>query len=143
MKIYSFLNMVVLINGVELTGWPEGDDVIKVSRLTDGASHQTGCAGEMMVSISADKSGEFTFKLQQTSSSNKYLQQLLARQEGGPSTFTPVDVLAQDTYRQDLATGSRGYIKKHPDMTRGAKAGVQEWTIVAERLDFIFGSVDF
>lgn len=143
MRTYSFLNMVVLLNGVELTGWAEGDDVIKASRLTDSGSHQVGSGGEMMVSLSADRSGEFSFKLQQTSSSNKFLQQLLARQEGGAGTFVPIYAMAQDTFRRDLATGSRGYIKKHPDFMRGSKAGIQEWVVVVERLDLVFGAVDF
>ena len=80
MKVYSFQNTVMLVNGVEITGWDEGDDVIQIERLSDSASHKIGAAGDMMVSISADKSGSFKFKLQQTSSSNKYLMSLCALQ---------------------------------------------------------------
>ena len=64
MKVYSFQNTVMLVNGVEITGWSDGDDVIDIARLVDSASHKIGADGTMMVSISADKSGEFKFKLQ-------------------------------------------------------------------------------
>lgn len=139
MKVYSFQNTVMLVNGVEITGWAEGDDVIAIARRTDSASDKVGADGSMMVSISADKSGEFAFKLQQTSSSNKYLMSLCALQEGGAKTFVPVNVLFQDTYRNDLATGTIGYIKKPADIARGAQGNNQEWTVVVERLDLLLG----
>lgn len=139
MKVYSFQNTVMLVNGVEITGWADGDDVIKIARRSDSASDKIGANGDMMVSISADKSGEFTFKLQQTSSANKYLMSLCALQEGGAKTFVPVNVLFQDTYRNDLATGTVGYIKRPPELDRGAQAGAQEWVVVVERLDMLLG----
>lgn len=139
MRVYSFANTVVLVNGVELTGWSEGDDVISIERLNDSASHKVGAGGDMMVTLSADKSGQFTFKLQQTSPSNKFLLGLLALQEAGAETFIPVFVLFQDTYRNDLATGTVGYLKRPPNISRGATAGDQEWTVVVERLDLVLG----
>lgn len=139
MKVYSFQNTVMIVNGVEITGWADGDDVINIARRTDSASDKVGADGTMMVSISADKSGEFTFKLQQTSSSNKYLASLIALQEGGAKTFVPVNVLFQDTYRNDLATGTIGYLKKPADLTRGQQGNNQEWVVVVERLDMLLG----
>ena len=141
MRVFSFSNLVTLINGVELSNFAEGDDVITIMRRNDSASDSVGADGKMMVSISSDKSGELTFKLQQTSPSNKFLMGLIALQENGADTFIPVNVLVQDTFRKDLATGTVGYIKKFPDVQRGHVAGVQEWTIVTERLDLIFGNV--
>lgn len=139
MRAYSFQNTVVVVNGVEITGWADGDDVIGIKRRVDSASDKVGTGGDMMVSISADKSGEITFKLQQVSSSNKYLNGLLQLQEAAGARFTPVTVLFQDTYRQDMATGTLGYLKKPADLQRGAQGSTQEWTIVVERLDLIYG----
>jgi hypothetical protein len=140
MKVYSFLNTVVVVNGVEIVGWSEGDDVIDIKRLADSATHKMGAAGDMVVSLSADRSGEFTFKLESTSSSNNYLESLLAMQENGADTFEPISVLFQDTFRNDLGQASAGYIKKPSDMKRGEKAGEHEWTIVVEKLDLEYGS---
>lgn len=141
MKRYSFQDVVLLINGVEITGWAEGDDVIQAKRRNDSISDSMGAGGEMMVSVSADKSGEFTFKLQQTSSSNKYLSGMLNLQEAGGSVFVPVTVLLKDSYRQDIATGTVGYLKKPADMVRGAKGNTQEWVVVTERMDLVFGGL--
>ncbi len=139
MRVYSFLNTVVLINGVEITGAAEGDDVIEIARRSDAASDQIGAGGNMMVSLSADKSGTIKFKLQDTSASNTFLSKLSAQQDGGSETFVPVNIKFQDTYRQDTADGTVGYIKKHADIKRGAKAGSQEWEVVVEQLDMLLG----
>lgn len=139
MQIYSFLNMVVLVNGQELIDWPEDDDSIQAKRRVDSASDKIGADGKMLLTISADKSGEFTFKLQQTSPSNAYLGDLLAQMENGADTFVPINVRVQDTYRQDVATGTVGYLKKPADFTRGMNAGTQEWIVVVENMDLVFG----
>lgn len=139
MRVFSFLNTVMLVNGVEITGAAEGDDVIDISRRTDAASDQVGAGGQMMVSLSADKSGLIKFKLQATSSSNGFLSKLCGKQDGGSDSFEPVSVKFQDTYRQDTGDGTVGYVKKHADIKRGAKAGDQEWEIVVERLDMLLG----
>lgn len=141
MRHFSFANTIIVVNGIELVEWSDGDDVISIKRRTDSISDKVGCSGSMVVSVSSDKSGEFTFKLQQTSPSNRFLNNLVNLQEAGGALFTPVAVLFQDTYRQDLATGTVGYIKKPTEMKRGAMASDQEWTIVTERLDLILGDV--
>ena len=139
MRAFSFANTILLINGVEITGWAEGDDVIKIERSNDSASHKIGAGGEMMVSLSTDKSGKVTFKLQQTSSSNVFLSKLCNLQDGGVETFVPVNVKFQDTYRQDTAEGTVGYITKDAPIQRGAQAGETEWSVNVERLDMLLG----
>ncbi len=141
MQTYSFLSMVVLVNDVEITGWKDGDDVITATRNTESATHRMGADGKMVVSLGTDFSGSFTFNLDQTSPSNKFLNQLLRQQENGPDTFVPVRVRAQDTYRQDLAEGSIGYLTKAPDFTRGIKTNTQTWVIQTENLSMLFGDV--
>lgn len=141
MKRYSFKDTIVVVNGLEITGWSEGDDVIAISRREDSASDKIGAAGEMMVSVSADRSGSIKVKLQQTSPSNKFLMSLCALQEAAGSDFVPVALMFQDTYRNDLAAGTQGYIKKPADMNRGQKGNDQEWEIIVERLDLLYGDV--
>lgn len=140
MRTYAFSNTIMIIDGVEVTGWSDGDDVIKIARLTDSASHKVGAGGEMMVSLSADRSGTFTCKLQQTSPTNKYLMDKLNLQESGiGSLFTPVSVRFQDTFRNDMAAGAQGYIQKKPDTVRGINGNDYEWTVVVERLNEVLG----
>ena len=135
MKDYSFLNTLLLVNGLEITGFDEGDDVISLARLNDSAAHSVGTDGEMTISISADRSGTVTFRLIQTSDSNKFLSALITAQENG--AFVPIFVQFKDTKGNDLGSGTQGYITKPADMTRGTNAQPQEWVIVAERLDLL------
>lgn len=140
MKEYSFLNTIVLVNGTEIKGWGEGDDVIQMQRLGDSASHVIGAGGEMTVALSADRSGSFTFNLMQSSESNSFLSGLVAAQENG--AFVPVSVQFKDTAGSDLGSGSQGYITKPADMTRGTTPNSQEWVIVVERLDLLHGGTE-
>ena len=135
MKEYSFLNTLFLINGVEMDGYDEGDDVITVERINDSANHKIGTDGEMTLSISADRSGQITFRLMQTSDSNKYLCGLINAQENG--AFVPIFAQFKDTKGLDFASGTQGYIKRPASMTRGTNANSQEWIVVVERLDML------
>jgi hypothetical protein len=139
MRTYSFLNTILLINGVEIVGFADGDDVIDMKRRNDSASDKVGADGNMMVSLSADYSGEVAIKLNQVSPSNKYLTKLLNLQEARGVRFKPIQILFQDTYRNDVGAGSLGYIKKPADMTRGMNGQVVEWSFVVERLDLLAG----
>lgn len=137
MKDYSFLNTLLLINGVEISGFDEGDDVISLTRLNDSAAHKIGTDGEMTISISADRSGNIVFRLMQSSDSNTYLSGLITAQENG--AFIPIFIQFKDTKGLDLGSGTQGYITKPADMVRGTNANSQEWTIVVERLDLLHG----
>lgn len=140
MRKYSFQDTIVLVNGIEITGWAEGDDVIQLARLGDSASHIIGADGEMVVSLSADRSGTMTLTLQQASDSNLYLAGLIAVQENG--AFVPVFVQFKDTGGNDIGSGTQGYLTKPADMTRGVGINNQEWVIVVERLDLLHGGSD-
>jgi len=141
MKRYSFQDTVMVINGVEITGWADGDDVIDIERRSDSVTDKMGADGQMMISVGTDKSGTVKVKLMQTSPSNAMLTNIMSLQEASGSLFVPVVVKFQDTYRQDLAIGTQGYLKKPSKLTRGAGGNTQEWEIVVERLDLAFGLV--
>lgn len=135
MKEYSFLDISVFVNGVEVDGYDEGDDVITLARLNDSANHKIGADGEMTVSISADRSGSIVFRLLQTSDSNAYMSTLISAQENG--AFIPIFIQFKDVRGGDLGSGTQGYITKPADMTRGTQSNSQEWTVVVERLDLL------
>ena len=137
MKEYSFLDTLLLVNGVEINGFDEGDDVINLDRLNDSAAHKIGTDGEMTVSISADRSGTCTFRLMQSSDSNTYLSGLITAQENG--AFIPIFLQFKDTRGLDIGSGTQGYINRPATMTRGTNANSQEWIITVERLDMLHG----
>tara|TARA_R110000744_G_scaffold20470_1_gene53735 strand:- start:7579 stop:7995 length:417 start_codon:yes stop_codon:yes gene_type:complete len=137
MKQYSFLDTLLLVNGIPMSGFDEGDDVINLARLSDSASHKIGVDGEMTISISSDRSGAVTFSLMQTSDSNAILSGLVTGMENG--AFVPIFIQFKDVRGGDLGSGTQGYIRKPADMGRGQVAGSQEWTVITERLDLLHG----
>jgi hypothetical protein len=139
MQTYSMVNMVVTINGVQITGFADGDDVIQVKRRVDAASDKMGAGGDMAVSISTDKSAEITLRLLQTADSNSYLQTLTNSQEFLGADFVPVQIDVRDLRRLDEAHSTSGYMKKPAEWQRGAAVNTQEWVIVCENLSQNFG----
>lgn len=135
MKDYSFKNTALFVNGVEITGFDEGDDVISLTRDNDSTAHKVGTDGEMTVSISADRTGSVVFRLMQSADSNSYMSALINAQENG--AFVPIFVQFKDTKGADLGSGTSGYISKPADIVRGKNANAQEWTIKVERLDLL------
>ncbi len=140
MKEYSFSNVVLLINGTEITGWYEGDDVIRLARMNDSTSHVVGADGQMTIAISADRSGSVEFTLKQTSDSNQLLSGLVLAAENG--AFVPVVVQMKDTLGGDLGAGAAGYIPRPADMTRGTGLNSQTWTIVVENLSLLHNGAE-
>lgn len=135
MDIYSFLETTLLVSGIEITGYDEGDDVIQLARREESATDLVGADGEMAVALNANRSGTITFRLKQTSSSNAYLSGLVAAMENG--AFVPVFAQFKDTRGNDLGSGTSGYLQKPADMNRGSGINNQEWVIVVERLDLL------
>ena len=142
MKFYDWRKSLTAVNGVPITNFAPGDNALKATRLSDNASHEVGRDGHMAVSLSADKSMEITIKLQQTSPSNAYLSKITSAQDFLES-FVPVTVEQADPYRMDSVGSTVGYVKKHPDYVRGAKAGVIDWVFVLEVGTFILGDPPF
>lgn len=129
MRFYDWRTVLTTINGVPIMDWAEGDDVFKATRLKEIGELVVGASGSACVSLSADKSGEVTIKLQKTSPTNAVLNKLAAS-EDHIGTFVPVEVQQIDTYRGDKVITTLGFIKKPADMQGGAKAPDVEWTFV-------------
>ena len=142
-RAYSVLENHLIISAsgfatFEIDGWGEGDDVLSIKRLADLATHKIGADGNMVISLNPDRSGEITIKLSQTSACNKKLL-ALASTAISATTWVPVMLFWQDSYRQDRASGSPGYVKAFPEVKRGREANEQEWTIVVANLQLLLG----
>ena len=135
MKAYSFNNVVMLVNGIEMTGWPEGNDVIMCDRNEDSATQSVGVGGEMTVSVSQDRTGVVKFKLKQNSPSNGVMTAIITSQENG--LFVPVFVQVKNTQGGELVSGTQGFVKRPAGIKFGDVIDFSEWEIVCERLDFI------
>jgi len=140
MKFYSFEETTLILANREMTGFDESDDSIGVRRLEDSMGHVVGNKGEMAVFLRASRAGEFILKLQHTSSDNEFLSQLMGAAENG--AFVPIPMMFKDNLGADIFTGSKGYLRRPADATRGTTIGVQEWSVVVERLSMIHGAAE-
>lgn len=137
MKNYSFLNTLLLVNGVEISGYDEGDDIIALARRNNSANDKVGADGELTVAVSADRSGTITFRLMQSAASNTYLGGLITAQENG--IFVPTFVQFKNLNGGDLGSGTQGYIQKPADMSNNMNTpSNREWVVVVERLDLLY-----
>ena len=130
MQTYSFSNTSLTINGVTVTGYDEGDDVITIRRLNDNSSHIISADGVMTVSFSPDRSGEFIFRVNQASSINSTLSALVSTQE--QNVIVPIAIEFTDLNGNDLMEATSGYIPRPADVVRGLNTQAQEWRIVVE-----------
>jgi hypothetical protein len=130
------------VNNVPITNWASGDDAFQAERNANLAEYEVGCDGKMVVSLSADKSGKVTIKLQQTSPANAYLNKLAAA-EDYLEGFIPVVVTQADTYRGDGVASAPGFILKPANYTRGTKQNNTEWTFIFPEIFFDLGDPAF
>jgi len=139
MTKYSFQDQVALVNGVPLSGFAEGDDVIQGDRREDAFTDVVGADGKMLVTQTSNRSGDIIFRLLKGSASNAYLGALFAQQERGD--FEAVAVSVINTKSGDSQIGTKGYIKKPAPIAMGNGAQAQEWTITVENYEAIFGAL--
>ena len=135
MQQYSFGQTVLLINGVTVSGFDEGDDVITLRRLTDNSAHIMSADGVMTVSFHPDRSGECIFRLNQASDFNGFMSALVSAQEA--NTLVPIAIQFTDLNGNDIISATTGYIPRPADIIRGLNSQSQEWRIIVEKLVMI------
>lgn len=138
MNKYAFGDLIPLFNGVPLTGFAEGDDVISVKKRVDTFSDKVGADGQMTVVKSSDKSGEIIMKFMQGSAGSAALDGFYAKQNVRGAFLPGAFVLYNPTTLEEVIAAAC-YIKKTADMTRGAGLNSEEWAIVCEDL-YLFRS---
>lgn len=133
MNKYAFGENIILLNGIPLSGFAEGDDVIQVKRRNDTFSDKVGADGQMTVVRSSDLSGEITLKFMQGSSGSATLESALALQSV-PRVFVPSQFSVYNPVTGEKVASTACYIKKTADFTRGAGLNSEEWVLVCENI---------
>jgi hypothetical protein len=137
---YSFTDEVILVNGVPLTAFADGDDVIQGDRSEDAFTDVVGADGEMLVTQNANRSGFIVLRLLEGGASNAYLNGLFALQEKG--TFAAVIITIVNKTSGNSIIGTKGYITKPAPVTKGVNAGALEWRIRVQDYDAVFASLE-
>lgn len=110
------------------------DSMITVEFAGDGTSYVAGADGEIVRSI--DPTEIYTLKLsvQQTSSTNAYLQKMFDRdRKDGTGTFS---ININDLLGREKFTGDVAWVTKPASFVRGKTQNNREWEIVVSKGQF-------
>ncbi len=133
MQGYSFDNVIVLVAGLPITGFAEGDDVVQLAPRVPRFGLTIGADGNGVAARSADKSGTILLRLQQTSLSHTFLSAQFALMDAGLLPSVPF-LLKDSGNLLQLAAAAHCVIEKAADQPFGTADNVREWTLLAENL---------
>ena len=121
-KIYNFKDNQVIVNGMIVTGYADGD-AIQAEPNEDKVTQLVGADGGVTYNQSNNETGLITLTLKPTSSSLPALKALYKSGE-------LFNVLIQDTANNVRVTGEDCLIQRWPSFTRGAEAAGLEIPIL-------------
>ena len=128
-QVYGFFNNIITLNGVVITGYADGDDVVKLTPNAPISEAVVGALGEVVFNDNADKSYKCELTLQQTAPINTYLRGLAAQQRIPGARAVALTLSITDLARRDRFTGTSGRIVEVPEFVRGQKAGKYTWKL--------------
>ena len=135
---YDPSQVIVTVGGVILSGWSDGDAII-ARRNEEVYFTKVGNDGGVGRSRNANKTGEFEFKLLQTSGVNAELSALVNADDllnDGKAVF-PIAVM--DGSGTSLAAATQCWIKSIPEMAFGKEVGERVWVFSAADLKVFIG----
>lgn len=135
---YDPSQVIVSIGGVTLSGFSDGDAII-ARRSEDAYSMRAGNDGGVGRARNPNMSGEFEFKLLQTSAANAALSALVATDDLTNQGLPSFPITVFDGSGASLAAASACWIKTVPEMTMGKEVGERVWVFSAADLRLFFG----
>ncbi len=122
MPTYNPKDIKVTLNGVPVTGFSEGSDVIQVAYDTDFVEDKVGVTGEGAFVEHNDKRATITLKLLATSLMNDVMSGLV-------SANTEFSASIEDARGNTIGAGAACRVQKLPDVSFGNEIGEREWNI--------------
>ena len=122
MPTYNPKDILVAVNGVPVTGYADGTDVIGVDYEADLIADAVGVTGEGAFVEMNDRRATITLKLLATSLMNDILSGLVAGNIEFAAAMT-------DERGTTVGLGAACRIQKLPTVNFGNEVGVREWNI--------------
>lgn len=134
MAVFDPKQVVVLIDGREISDWADGADVISAVQNQDAGAWTIGANGKGVFVANPDASGKLTLKIKQHSDDNAFLSKLFNQQKSAIKTFIPLTLSIRDLLNDDVVTATKGYFTTPTGFVRGAGHNAQTWTIDFEEM---------
>lgn len=126
MKTYNPKKITVVLGNHVVTGYAE-DSFVNVEQASDGVTMKVGCDGEVVRSISPDRSFNITVALLMYSPTNKFLMDKYYKDiEDGTGTFS---IMVKDILGNTVFSSDAGWVSKLPAQGYGKESANREWTI--------------
>lgn len=129
LRTYDPKSVVMTIGSHIVTGYSE-DTFVSIEPTGDGTTATAGADGEVARSLSHNPLHRITLTIQQTSPTNDYLSDLLARDRasggGGVVAFN-----LRDLRGSSVAAASQAWVVNNPTLEYSATAGDREWVLDA------------
>ena len=127
---YSFKDIICLIDGIEMTGAADGDDIITIAPRSDVTNTVVGAGGDAVTSLIADDSIDITLNLLGTTYFNTFLQNIVTTQRS-LGFILPIVFFLKDVGGLDLVQADAATIFKRPTQTHGVNIGKRVWVLTA------------
>jgi len=131
---YSFDNVQLVVAGLWITGFAEGDDAIMIEPNVDVNSNVFGAGGDATNIESTNRGGVMTVKLLQTSPSNAVFSGLLAKQRAGGGADFPV-ALTDLSNPGELVASAHCTLQRWPSIAYGEGHNSRDWGILMPFID--------
>jgi hypothetical protein len=135
-KTYSPKKVIVTLGGHVFSGYADGT-FITVESASDAFTMQVGADGEPARSQSADESGSVKIVIMQTSASNDFLSDSLAKDRLTGLNVMPLFV--KDASGRTLVSAQEAWVKKSANAEFAKEGGSREWTIESGKLSLYVG----
>jgi len=136
LKTYNPKEVSMIIAGNIVSGYADGS-YLTVERNEDSFSLSIGADGEGVRSKSNNRSGKFTFSVQQGSSINDILSGLyIADENTGKGVFS---VFVKDNQGSSLHTAETAWVVKPASAEYAKEVGTREWVLETDSLASYIG----
>ena len=137
---YSPKNMVLLVNGIQVTGFSD-TDLVTITRDEAKFVKYIGVDGGVSRSHNVAEAASAVFSLSQTSSSNGVFSNLIQRDNEDPSGSRTFDMEILDRNSGTYFRGTGCWIENMPEAGYAKEISSREWTVdIAELKWWIFGN---
>lgn len=126
---YDHSQTTLKINGKEIDGFADGNDVLVIADAKDLGEIIYGASGEAVFIGKCSKGGTVKIKLLQSSKSGDFLDTLINEQRNNLAGFKQLTLDFYDTVSGDQITGSEGFFIINGDYVRGEGHNPQEITM--------------
>lgn len=125
---YSAADITATLDGRQIIGFDEGDNVLEVAPVTNRSEIRVGATGSSIISVSTNRAARITLRLMHNSATHRLLSQKNAQMLSG--VRRPFSFSYKEVGSGEGGAASRCMIEQAPTKSHGLNATVREWILV-------------